>query len=104
MADQADLVTGQSRSISPPQGTARSRFPIRVQQHMVGIGSMASDIFVLEWRQRSEPGYFMTVSAGSDETKVGMARCAVPAAFSGGTLRGRGHEWIARWSAIPRLH
>jgi hypothetical protein len=32
----------------------------------------------------------MTVSAGSDETKVGMARCAVPAAFSGGTLRATG--------------
>jgi len=41
----------------------------------------------------------MNISAGSDETKVGMARCAVPAAFSGGTLRGPGHELIARWSA-----
>jgi hypothetical protein len=57
---------------------------------------MASDIFVLEWRQCSELGYFMTVSARSDETKVGMARCAVPAAFSGGTLRAQGHESIAR--------
>ena len=28
----------------------------------------------------------MTISAGSDETQVGMARCVVPAAFSGGTL------------------
>jgi hypothetical protein len=54
MADQADLVTGQSRSISPPQGTACSRFPVRVDQHMVGIGSMANDVFVVEWRQRSE--------------------------------------------------
>jgi len=32
----------------------------------------------------------MNISAGSDETKVGMARCAVPAAFSGGTLRATG--------------
>ena len=63
---------------------------------MVGIGSMANDIFVVEWWQRSEPGYFMTVSTGSDETKVGMARCAVPAAFSGGTLRAEGYESIAR--------
>jgi hypothetical protein len=38
----------------------------------------------------------MTVSAGSDETKVGMARYAVPAAFSGGILRGQGHKSIAR--------
>ena len=30
---------------------------------------------------------------------VGMARCAVPAAFSGGTFRGHGHESIARGSA-----
>ena len=29
----------------------------------------------------------MSISAGGNETKVGMARCAVPAAFSGGTLR-----------------
>ena len=63
---------------------------------MVGIGSLANDIFVVEWRQRSPPGYFLTVSAGSDETKVGVARCAVPAAFSGGTLRAPGHESIAR--------
>ena len=28
-----------------------------------------------------------------------MARCAVPAAFSGGTLRGQGHESIGRRSA-----
>jgi len=32
-------------------------------------------------------GYRMTISADSDETKVRMACCAVPAAFSGGTLR-----------------
>jgi len=41
----------------------------------------------------------MTVSAGSDQTKVGMARCAVPAAFSGGTLRAQGHESIAQGRA-----
>jgi hypothetical protein len=36
----------------------------------------------------------MNIFAGSDETKVGMARYAVPAAFSGGTLRARpGHEF-----------
>jgi hypothetical protein len=32
----------------------------------------------------------MTVPPGSDETKVGMARCAVPTAFSVGTLHARG--------------
>jgi len=37
----------------------------------------------------------MSISARSDETKVGMARCAVPAAFSGGTLRAQGHDLIA---------
>jgi hypothetical protein len=40
------------------------------------------------------PKCFMAVSADSDETKVGMARCAVLAAFSGGTLCGQG----------PRIH
>jgi hypothetical protein len=44
----------------------------------------------------------MTVSAANDETKVGMARCAVPAAFSGGILRVEGHKSIAR--PVPRLH
>ena len=44
----------------------------------------------------------MSISARSDETKVGMARCAVPAAFSGGILRVEGHESIAR--SVPRLH
>src|SRR5205823_85544 len=34
----------------------------------------------------------------SRETKVGMARCAVTAAFSGGTLRSKGQESIARRS------
>src|SRR6266542_2513025 len=38
------------------------------------------------------PGYFMNVSVAEDETKVGDgARCAAPAAFSGGTLRAQGH-------------
>jgi hypothetical protein len=37
----------------------------------------------------------MSISAGCNETKVGMARCAVPAAFSGGTLRAQRHELIA---------
>jgi hypothetical protein len=46
----------------------------------------------------------MNISAESDKTKVGMARCAVPAAFSGGTLRAPDHKLIARWSTIPRLH
>ena len=62
---------------------------------MVRIGSVANNIFVVKWWQRSEAGYFMTVSAGSDETKVGTPRCAVPAAFSGGTLRAQRHELIA---------
>jgi len=43
-----------------------------------------------------KPGYFMSTSAGSDEAEVGMARCAVPAAFSGGTLRAQGNELIGR--------
>jgi hypothetical protein len=34
----------------------------------------------------------MSISAGSNEPKVGMARCAVPAAFSGGTLSTQGYE------------
>ena len=46
----------------------------------------------------------MSISARSDETKVGMARCAVPAAFSGGTLRAQGHELIAGQTPVPRLH
>jgi len=46
----------------------------------------------------------MNISAGSNETKVGRARCAVPAAFSGGTLRVADHKSIAWWSTIPRLH
>ena len=46
----------------------------------------------------------MSISAGGNETKVGMARCAVPAAFSGGTLRAQRHELIAREALIPRLH
>jgi len=37
----------------------------------------------------------MTASVGSDETKVGMARCAVPAAFSGGTLCAQGYKSTA---------
>jgi hypothetical protein len=37
----------------------------------------------------------MNISAGGNETKVGMARCAVTAAFSGGTLRAQRHELIA---------
>jgi len=37
----------------------------------------------------------MSISAGGNETKVGMARCAVPIAFSGGTLRAQRHELIA---------
>jgi len=49
MADQADPVTGQSRSISPPQGTARRDCSVRVDQHMVRIGSVANDIFIVEW-------------------------------------------------------
>ena len=43
----------------------------------------------------SRHGYIMSISAGGNETKVGMARCAVPAAFSGGTLRGQRYELIA---------
>ena len=46
----------------------------------------------------------MSISAGGNETKVGMARCAVPAAFSGGTLRAQGHELIAGQTPVPRLH
>jgi len=41
----------------------------------------------------------MSISARGDETEVGMARCAVPAPFSGGTLRAQGHEWIAWWNS-----
>jgi len=41
----------------------------------------------------------MRISAPGNETKVGMARCAVPAAFSGGTLRDQSQELIAWWSA-----
>jgi len=40
-------------------------------------------------------GYIMSISAGGNQTKVGMARYAVPAAFSGGTLRAQRHELIA---------
>jgi hypothetical protein len=37
----------------------------------------------------------MSISVRGNETKVGMARCAVPAAFSGGTPRAQGYELIA---------
>ena len=46
----------------------------------------------------------MTISAGGNETTVGMARCAVPAAFSGGTPRAQRHELIASEALVPRLH
>jgi hypothetical protein len=36
----------------------------------------------------------MSISAGGNETEVGMQR-AVPAVFSGGTLRTQRHELIA---------
>jgi len=45
----------------------------------------------------------MSVSARSDETKVGMARCAVPATFSGGALRAQGHEGPVRFSIAPQF-
>jgi len=37
----------------------------------------------------------MSISTGGNETKVGKARCAAPAAFSGGTLRAQRHDLIA---------
>jgi len=45
----------------------------------------------------------MRISAGGNEDKVGMARCAVPAAFSGGRLRAQGPESISqrRASSAP---
>jgi hypothetical protein len=58
--------------------------------------SAPSNSFGASWfRPVSWPGNFMSISAGGNETKVGMARCAVPAAFSGGTLRTQGHELFA---------
>jgi len=53
------------------------------------------DQFSLDGFRRALPGYFTSVSADSDETKVGMARCAVPAVFSGGTFSAQGYESIA---------
>jgi len=47
----------------------------------------------------------MNISAGSNETQVGMTRCAVSAALSGGTFRAPGPR-IGRsvMRPFPRLH
>ena len=47
----------------------------------------------------------MAVSAHSDETRVGMARYAVLAEFSGGTLCGPGAtNPLLGKAPVPRLH
>jgi hypothetical protein len=53
---------------------------------------------------RLSPAYFVTLSTRSSEAKVGMARCAVPAAFSGGTFVPGATNPSLREAPVPRLH